>query len=345
MQRVKSLDLARGFTVLMMAPVHTILLYSKPYVYDTLPGKLLAFIAEGPGAQLFMLIMGICFTFSKHTIQSVLQRAFILLLAAYALNIFKFILPSFLYPMPIELLKELQVNNDFEGRMQMFLLGDILHFAALTLLILFFVSRLQHYYHYALYVAIFICFTSPFFWDAYCTNPAINYILQLTGGQPPRVYFPLLPWLVYPLVGLSIGYFFQTETKEIFLKLGIIGCLLVAGGYVLQHYFLNDPASSFYRTYPADTIQHIGIVLITLDLWELVERYVKPNYFFKLLSYSSLHITQIYCIQWILIFWLLPLFGYQQLDLIPSLFCIILTTIITYFLSFCLNVYGKRKPV
>ncbi len=301
MQRVKSLDLARGFTVLMMAPVHTILLYSKPYVYDTLPGKLLAFIAEGPGAQLFMLIMGICFTFSKHTIQSVLQRAFILLLAAYALNIFKFILPSFLYPMPIELLKE--------------------------------------------YVAIFICFTSPFFWDAYCTNPAINYILQLTGGQPPRVYFPLLPWLVYPLVGLSIGYFFQTETKEIFLKLGIIGCLLVAGGYVLQHYFLNDPASSFYRTYPADTIQHIGIVLITLDLWELVERYVKPNYFFKLLSYSSLHITQIYCIQWILIFWLLPLFGYQQLDLIPSLFCIILTTIITYFLSFCLNVYGKRKPV
>ena len=65
MQRIQSLDLARGFTVLFMPSVHVVMLYSQPQVQQSLLGDILAFIAEGPGAQLFMLLMGVSFTFSS----------------------------------------------------------------------------------------------------------------------------------------------------------------------------------------------------------------------------------------------------------------------------------------
>lgn len=59
--RIQSLDLARGFTVLFIAPIHAVLLFASPAVYSAAPIQFLKFIAEGPGAQLFMTLMGISF--------------------------------------------------------------------------------------------------------------------------------------------------------------------------------------------------------------------------------------------------------------------------------------------
>lgn len=53
MNRNRTLDLARSFTVFFIAPEHAVLLFSQPYVYHTLFGRFLFFIAEGPDAQLF----------------------------------------------------------------------------------------------------------------------------------------------------------------------------------------------------------------------------------------------------------------------------------------------------
>ena len=65
MKRITSLDLARGFTVLMIAPIHTVMIFSSLSVRDTLLGKFLAFVAEWHGAQIFMTAMGMSFVISK----------------------------------------------------------------------------------------------------------------------------------------------------------------------------------------------------------------------------------------------------------------------------------------
>ena len=100
--RIKSLDLARGFTVLCIPAVHSVLLYSQPSVRDTLSGQLLGFIAEGPGAQLFMTYMGISITLSeKLTWKVVFKRSGLFLLAGYGLNLLKFVLPLKLGLLPV----------------------------------------------------------------------------------------------------------------------------------------------------------------------------------------------------------------------------------------------------
>jgi|SRR6185312_5952686 len=310
--RIKSLDLARGFTVLCIPAVHSILLYSQPSVRGTLPGQLLRFIAEGPGAQLFMTYMGISITLAENlTWRAVLKRSGLFLLTGYGLNLLKFVLPLKLGLLPAAFQTDLGITDPCTAGETVFLLGDILHFAAIALLITYGICRLPRYWIFALGTAAFVAIFSPYFWDHASCSPVANYIVTLIGGQPPAVFFPLFPWLVYPLAGLVIGYLLDRNPPDRFLFIGLTGVGLIVLGEVVAYF--QAPTLSFYRTRFGDTAVHLGIVLVWLWVWEGVATYVKPNAGFRLLTFASRHITLIYLIQWPIICWLVPLFGYQHL--------------------------------
>lgn len=341
MQRIKSLDLARGFTVLCIPAVHTVLLYAQPSVRHTLVGQLLRFIAEGPGAQLFMIYMGISITLStKLTWSRVAKKSLLLLMAGYSLNILKFVIPLKLGILPAALQQDLGVRQAMDGLAcdaaeRLLLLGDILTFAAIALPITFLIYQLPRFSGFALATAVLVAALSPYAWDHSSCSSIGQYILNVLGGQPPTVFFPLFPWLVYPLVGLSIGYLLQRQMPQTFDFLALLGLLFILIGIVLARF---EPVSnSFYRTEPAGTAYHLGIVLLTLWGWHHLDRYVRPNYFFRVLQYCSQDITAIYLIQWPLIFWCLPIFGYQQLGYGATILTATLLTSLTIFLSLIAN--------
>ena len=284
MKRIQSLDLARGFTVLMIAPIHTVMLFSELSVRNTLPGALLAFIAEWQGAQILMTVMGISFSYSKNQApEFVFKKAVWLAAIGYGLNIFKFIIPHLFGWLPQGLLGLLQTDPGMHGYTQLFLLGDILHFAAFSLIILLFISMFRSSEKIACWLAIVICFAAPLFWDANSDNSIINYALELLGGQPPRVFFPLLPWLVYPLLGLAIGKTIgQKETLVGFDSFWMPGFFLLILGLAIKYCIRDQGFSSFYRTAALDTLIHVGCVLMTLSAWHWISLLVKPNYLFRL---------------------------------------------------------------
>jgi uncharacterized membrane protein len=340
MMRIKSLDLARGFTVLCIPAVHSILLSSQPAVRDTLPGQLLRFIAEGPGAQLFMTYMGISVTLSHElSWATILKRSGLLLLAGYGLNVLKFVLPLKLGLLAAAFQTDLGITNSCTAGETVFLLGDILHFAALALPITYGIYRLRRYWIYALATAAFVAIFAPYLWDHHSCSPVASYITALVGGQPPAVFFPLFPWLTYPLAGLTIGYWLNRNPPDRFLFIGLAGIGLILLGEVGS--FLGATSTSFYRTRPGDTAIHLGIVLVWLWIWEGLSSYVKSNAFFRLLQFASRNITMIYLIQWPLICWLLPLFGYQQLGYLSSMSAAVVLTVLTFLLT--LLVHAARK--
>ena len=342
MQRIRSFDLARGFTVLMIAPIHTVMLYSNQEVYKTILGYFMAFIAEGPGAQLFMLLMGVYFSFQRQrTWRETLKRSFLLFLSGLLLNVVKFVVPLWFGIMPPQMQIDLGVSNNCAGLWQSFLIGDILHFAAIALITLNAVRRSQNYYYLALFGAIMTLLAAPYLWDATSNNPFFNYLLQLLGGQPPHIFFPLLPWLVYPMVGLMISHDIQQYNVSVYphlLKIGI-GCILL--GYIIHHFAGEQYAVSFYRTFPWDTVGHLGIVLVALYCWQWIETHTRSNNFFKLLTYCSRNITQLYIIQWMVIIWLLPFFGYRQLDYFTSVIAIMITCTGSFGISVGINLVRK----
>jgi hypothetical protein len=339
MPRIPSLDLARGFTVFIMPSVHVMMLYSKPSVQHSVLGWAFVFLSEGPGAQLFMLLMGVSFALSsRHSKEYILQRAFYLLVGAYALNFFKFIIPLGLGILPENLLNEFGLQNDHTSVPFFLMLGDILHFAVFALIILLFVYQLKHYQYWAFIFAIAIMLLSPLIWDVKTGFIFVDYILALLGGHPPYVYFPVFPWIVYPLTGLTLGYYLKKfETSRVIKKAGWFGILIIVGSCSFPATITDSPWPSFYRTNGRDTLFHLGIVLVWLSIFHWILLKIPVNPIFKLLSYCSRHITIIYLIQWITICWCLGFTGYLQLNMIQSVGWMIGITTFTLMLTHALN--------
>lgn len=335
MQRIQSFDLARGFTVLIMPSIHVVMLYSSPQVQQSWLGDILAFIAEGPGAQLFMLLMGMSFTFSSRiSPQYVLQRTFYLWVAAYCLNFLKFIVPLWSGWMPQNLLDELHLQTDARAATFFLFIGDILHFAAIAYPLLFLVSRLKHYPYWSLLMAVAIMLCSPLVWDIKTGIVWVDYLLQLTGGHPPQAFFPVFPWLVYPLAGLAAGYYLRKhDTTAVLKKAAWIGVLFLFVSCLFPPTQLPAEWLPFYRTQTADTLFHLGFVMVWIAVIHWLSRKTRGNVFFDLLIYCSKNITSIYIIQWVLICWGMALAGYGTLGFAATFLSMSAITISTLLLA------------
>lgn len=293
---------------------------------------MLQFLAEGPGAQLFMFIMGATIALSKTiTGKKVFARTCCLALGALTLNLFKFCIPGQLELIPEAFLKDYPFTD-----MQFLVLGDIFHFAAIAYPITYLVSKLPRYRVAALSLVILIIFISPFLWDLKTGINSIDRIFSYFNGQPPETFFPVLPWLVYPILGLIAGHYVESRRLMIFgLAILIVSLLFPATTAYTTH----------YRTLPADTICHIGIVVIWLGIFHWLSRKIPPNYFFSLMIYCSRSISLIYIIQWLLIFWLFSIPGYLELSFWSSVAWMTGITCTTLLLTYIFQNYATRKSI
>ncbi|HMJ46325.1 MAG TPA: heparan-alpha-glucosaminide N-acetyltransferase domain-containing protein [Ferruginibacter sp.] len=344
-QRILSLDLARGFTVMFIAPVHTMLLFSRPSVHESWLGWIFRFVSEGPGAQLFMMLMGISFALSgKKESKLVMKRAFQILAVGYLLNLLKFGLPFIFGLLPESLLKYLEVSNDRHGFIQLLFTGDILQLAGISLIVLLACSKLFAYRFLYFVFAVIICFVSPLVWDLISDHFVFNAFLQLVGGQPPRVFFPLFPWLVYPVFGVYIGYLLKGGIKIRIPKLWIGTIIIACLGIIVYHFLNSKSEGSFYRTFPVDTCFHLLLVLVWLYAWQLISKWVPANRFFDLLCWLSKHITVIYFVQWVFIFWLLPVFGFQSIGFLGSVGLMVLATFNVWGIVYIIDATSPSYP-
>ncbi len=335
-KRILSLDLARGFTVLFMAPVHAMLLFGKAETRDSVPGYVFEFIAEGPGAVLFMLLMGVSFFLAgKKKPGVVIKRVLVLILLGYGMNALKFVLPGSLGILPINFLSDMGVSDGRDGLLDLFLIGDILQFAAIAYLLLYIFSGVFKNHIFQFSLAFLLCFVSPLFWDLDGSTAGSVYLLELLGGKPPNVFFPILPWLVYPLAGYVMGYFIKdgSAVSTFFIP----GILCIAFGWLTRLYFFPCPGEDFYRPCPGDTIYHAGIAMAWLAVWDWISKGIKSNVFFRILQFLSRHITIVYFIQWLMICWALPFIGYQTLGLIITCLVCVLVEINVVGVVFIIN--------
>src|ERR1044072_4986011 len=114
--RIKEIDIARGFTVFIMPGVHALMLYGNGAAQASWPGKIFAFLAEGPGAPLFMFLMGISFHFSKRKDPvSILERITGLCITGYILNFLKFTILQLLYVLPGGFIKDYGISSGNKG--------------------------------------------------------------------------------------------------------------------------------------------------------------------------------------------------------------------------------------
>ncbi|WP_160712892.1 heparan-alpha-glucosaminide N-acetyltransferase domain-containing protein [Chitinophaga solisilvae] len=313
--RIPAIDMARGFTVFIMTAVHTLLLYSEPAVFSAATGRLFTFLSEAPGAPVFMTAMGVSFVFSSQRhIRSACRRAAILLMLGYLLNTLKFLVPVAAGSMPPALLADFGIPSGSAAVWHFLLMGDILHLAAISLVVLSLVYRLPHYAYMAAILAFAVALTAPLLWGIRSEDPVSDYLLALLWGNDSRVFFPVFPWLTYPLLGLTVGYYLQHHPAKAFIWCRNAGLLLMIAGMVISARHPEYHRGDFYRAAQGGTLYYAGFVLCWLYGWHLAVRWIPAHPFFHLLGWLSKNITSIYLLQWTLIFWMLPVAGYRQLN-------------------------------
>ena len=341
-KRIVGLDMAKGFTVLFIPSIHAVMVYSNSTVHQSWLGFILGFIAEWPGAQLLMLAMGMSFSLSRKAYRYHFIRALAIFGLGYVLNFCKFWIPYFFDLLPEALLNDLHFAHSFPKGLQLILIGNILQFAVLSLLLMTLLKQSIHYLAFTIIIAYMVIICSPLLWDFHHSNGFIDHLLHLAGGAPDDVFFPLFPWLAYPLIGMATGYYLQLPFAEI-KPLFVTGCIAFLGAILIRFLLYHFPDTTFWRTYPDITTMHLGFVMMWITSWLWLgmkkEKLVISSKLFLVLQFCGRHITLIYVTQWLIIFWLLPLIGYHSLNIAQSILAISLVNI----LVFCLIVYIVKK--
>ncbi|MCH5599510.1 heparan-alpha-glucosaminide N-acetyltransferase domain-containing protein [Niabella ginsengisoli] len=343
----RGLALARGFIVLIMPAVHTVWLYSNSDVKQGWLGLTLGFLSEGPGAQLFMFLMGLFIvTGRRKPARFLLKRALILLFTGYMLNLFKLVIPFYAGWIPPQFFIENGLIVSSHTPLQLLLVGDILQFAAIAYPLCAWIAQQNKFLLLAFIVMAIVLLISPVIWELKADAVLLKTPLLLLNGAPPLTFFPLFPWLFYPLMGLITGGLVKKYAVKLKgYQLLIAGITMLLSGWLLTNVEPVAWQQTFYRLGRGGTLMHGGIVLLWLALFLWLAKHFKQNHFFSLLDWLSRSITIIYLLQWVVVFWMLPLFGYNRLSLLSSLTALLITSVVSFGTARLLQkLVSKTKP-
>jgi uncharacterized membrane protein len=327
--------------VLFMILVHALGHYGNEASWLTPVGGVLVFLGGPAAAPVFMVLMGASLAFSRRSSPGAIARRGLWLLAlAYTLNVLRGALPA-----TLGLTTGFVTEADIAPYTPAVLLGlvDIHQMAGLSLLgiaALVLVAGGRDVRWAAVALAVAAALVAPALWGATTGQPVVDTVLALLWGSDWNVFFPLLSWIAYPLIGFAIGRILveRPDRRRMVRLGGIAGLalgLLGLAAIVLTGEIVD--VEDYWRQGPAIVLAILGFVLVWLAGCDLVVDRL-PGFLRAPLFGWSARVTSMYCIHWILIGWGVGLLGHRQLDL-PALVVVMvalvaLTDRITVWLPF-----------
>jgi uncharacterized membrane protein len=308
--RVAAIDTVRGLAVAVMIVVHCFAFFASHDAQEHGPGFVILDVAKL--TAVFLLCMGLSSAFSRaRAPRDLAARGLRLLALGYALNVLKFLVPLFvLGNLPDALTIDLgwEVGAPETTRAYL-LLGDILHLAGLSLIVVAAARALGARPAHLIAGAAAVALVAPFTWGFRAGGPVSTYLCDLLFSERFTVFFPLFPWLAYVLVGHALGERLAEAGGDprATLRRWMPGAALLVVASVAVG--VAWPAAwqgwDFYRTGPAGVGAVIGLSLVLFAIAPAPGR---------VLAYLSGNVTRLYVISWIVICWSVGWVGFMSHD-------------------------------
>lgn len=318
-----------------MIQVHIMELFARQEIYDGLAGKISLFLGGIPAAPVFMLIMGYFQSRTGKKPSAQVLRGLKLIGLGLLLNI------GLNLHLLIKIwLEELQINP-----LEYILGADILFLAGLGIII---IAGLRSLFGNAFYLyfllALFLTAIHPYL-PYFGTNSGLKYLQAFFYGYYHWSYFPLLPWLAYPLTGYAFGLM---QKKAFYEKMSRAENYIWAGSLIvslLTFRYVFTISTNLGLYYHHDWQFFFCAVIFTI-FWSISLKKLpglKPkSSAFKYLSWAGKNVTAFYIVQWLIIGNIATAI-YKTQNLWQSLIWFFAITVFTSVIVWLRNKYNERK--
>jgi uncharacterized membrane protein len=289
-------DVLKGVAVVLMIQVHITELFATEAFYNSMAGRISLFLGGVPAAPVFMAVMGYFIAKSGSGTMLLIMRGMKLIVYGFLLNI----------GLNLHLFYRILMGELALDPLPYLFGVDILFLAGLSIIVIASL-RLAFRENLILWLLIMLitAFAASQFTSENIENTWRTYVLAYFYKATWWSYFPLIPWLAYPLAGYClklISYkYFNLEFSN--RKLAITAFLILIP--VLVFFPYGFIISTDLQAYYHHSITYFLWALLFIGLWAIVFYmliiYLPENPVMKFLQWTGLNVTAFYVFQWLII--------------------------------------------
>lgn len=296
MKRFPLPDLLKGFAVFLIVPVHILELFIDYAGQESMFGKILLFLGGPVAVPVFMIIMGYFIGKSRKTNLQVFFRGIKIFALGFLLNI----------GLNFNLLLKIKFAGWQFNPLEYIFGVDIFYLAGLSVIFISIIKTLKKGQALiALGFAFFILVFTAFMNEKLMVTER-NYVLPFIAGTYSWSYFPLFPWLAYPLIGFSFSFWEQKIQHFIENKRSIFAIILIVIAVLVILFGTSGISttttlSAYYHHTFWFAVWAIGVVI----LWVTIVRFIVIKFpetlIGNFLGWLGKNITLFYVVQWLII--------------------------------------------
>jgi uncharacterized membrane protein len=295
--RKKVPDIMKGIAVVMMVQVHLAELLARQGFLASPAGKISLFLGGPFAAPVLMAVMGYFLAGSSLTIKGKILRGLKLIGLGLLLNI----------GLNAHLLIRYSLGISDIDPWQYIFGADILFLAGFSIILLTIIKLLAgRKWIVYLILALLVSAMTPILSRVNVNSKPAEYAFAFLWGNYSWSYFPLFPWLAYPLAGYSLKLIEEqfhlrllSGKKNVWVIIALLGTgLVLTYAYAFR---ISTDLTAYY---------HHGLVFFTwtigfLSFWTLLIRELVNlsggNTLFNYSQWLGKNVTAAYVIQWLII--------------------------------------------
>lgn len=281
---------------MLMIQVHLMELFASPSVFESLTGKISLFMGAPPAAPVFMAAMGYFFARSQKSALQQIIRGFKLIGAGILLNT----------GMNAHLLIKI-ISGTFEINPWPYVFGvDILFLAGLSLITMA-VFKTMAGNNLLLWIILLITAAAinPYLPVYTGSFTPIKYLQAFFWGYFWWSYFPLFPWLAYPVFGVVLFLvnkkFNLSKPDEKYRAMLAFLILIPLVIFFPDQFRVATNLEIYYHHRLPFFIWTSGFILIWGYFFHLITIIIRTSAVVGYIRWTGKHVTVFYVIQWLII--------------------------------------------
>lgn len=291
--RNRTADLLKGVAVILMVQVHLTELFARQDIYDSLAGKISLFLGGPPAAPVFMAVMGYYIAVSRRSMQQMIIRGIKIIFLGLLLNI----------GLNFHLLIKIYTGV-FQFSPLPYIFGvDILFLAGLSIIVLAVMKRYFKFRLIPFIILLLFVLAFQYLLKYAFHTPVTNYIVVFFYGEGCWwSYFPLIPWLIYPLTGY-LFYILQQQADEQFksyYNYFVWFAILITIVFIDYGLRVSADLPQYYHHGFVFYFYTLCFLIFWLFIINAIAKWPE-NYVTGFLEWTGINVTAAYVIQWLII--------------------------------------------